>query len=119
MPDEERQTLILVEERKTLNSTRPPACFSSLSGPCSTRCRPRLWYVEDLYYRNYCSLCSPLHLVTGGISYVCLLLLYSCIDELGASALLNVTLHSLVNLEAAIQTLCRVLSFLFFALSDS
>jgi hypothetical protein len=33
MPDEERQTLILVEERQTLNSTRPPACFSSLSGP--------------------------------------------------------------------------------------
>lgn len=49
MPDEERQTLILVEERQTLNSTRPPACFSSLSGLCSTRCRPGLWDVEHLY----------------------------------------------------------------------
>jgi hypothetical protein len=68
-------------------------------------------------YCNYCSLCSLLHLVTCGISYVCLLLLYSFIDELGASALLNVTERSLVGLEAAIQSFCRVLSFLFFALA--
>jgi hypothetical protein len=49
MPNEERQTLILVEEHQTLNSTRPPACFSSLPGPCPTRCRPGLWDVEHLY----------------------------------------------------------------------
>jgi len=54
-------------------------------------------------------------------NFVCLLLLLasSTVDELGASALLNVTERSLVSLEAAIQTLCRVLLFLFFALSDS
>jgi hypothetical protein len=65
MPDEERQTLILVEERKTLNSTRPSACFSSLSGPCSTRCRPRLWYVEHLYLSQ-----SLLALLASALGYL-------------------------------------------------